>query len=245
MDSEFAQLLSRLTGRPVRVRLNDNVRTLVSTRGSRGTGPLEASIHRLFLHAPADVQQALAEFLVRPDRGNRSVIRRYAALQRDSGPEPGTPRVGSPQGQHYDLLPIACRNNAEHFGDALDFTICWGKRPRTRPRPQRNILLGTCCAAHRLVRIHPILDAPDVPPFFLDFIVFHEMLHLAVPAPVGPGGRSLHHCPEFRRRERQHPNYRAAIAWQDAHIDRILRRWRRVPASPPDTTHDNVQGTLF
>jgi len=73
----------------------------------------------------------------------------------------------------------------------------------------------------RLIRIHPSLDRPEVPEFYVAFIVFHEMLHQSVPAREANGRRIVHGA-EFRRRERQHPDFARALAWERLNIRLLL-----------------------
>ena len=60
----------------------------------------------------------------------------------------------------------------------------------------------------RIIRIHPTLDRVEVPEFYVAAVVFHEMLHQAVPARE-VNGRRIVHGAEFRRRERAVPGPRA------------------------------------
>jgi predicted metallopeptidase len=64
-----------------------------------------------------------------------------------------------------------------------------------------------------------------VPAFFVDYIVFHEMLHQAIPARQS-GSRRQHHGPEFRARERAYPDYEKAIAWERENIGMLLGKPR-------------------
>src|SRR5690606_29333980 len=129
-----------------------------------------------------------------------------------------------PVGEFYDLGPIAARLNRRYFGGRLRFDITWGRRvPAGRRRRQRQITLGLCHSEDRVIRIHRILDSPDVPLFYLEYVIYHEMAHLAVPSRVCPeSGRRFHHTPEFYDLERRYPRYREALLWQNANLDRML-----------------------
>jgi hypothetical protein len=73
----------------------------------------------------------------------------------------------------------------------------------------------------RLIRIHPTLDRPEVPEFYVAAVVFHEMLHQAVPARE-VGGRRIVHGAEFRRRERAYPDHARAKAWEERNLGLLL-----------------------
>ena len=62
-----------------------------------------------------------------------------------------------------------------------------------------------------------------MPLFFVEFIVFHEMLHQLFPSSNGPG-RRVHHPRAFRDRERAFPLYEAAIGWERENLRALLHR---------------------
>ena len=59
----------------------------------------------------------------------------------------------------------------------------------------------------RIIRIHPILDDKRVPREFVQYIVFHELLHAVVPGTV-INNRRYDHPPEFRKIEKSFPKYK-------------------------------------
>lgn len=85
---------------------------------------------------------------------------------------------------------------------------------------------GSYLPAKRLIRIHPALDQAFVPQSFVEFIVYHELLHHVIP-PVRVNGRYQIHSAAFRRREREFPAYAEAIAWRQQSLRRLLRSNRR------------------
>ena len=81
--------------------------------------------------------------------------------------------------------------------------------------------MGSYSVEDRLIRIHPALDRWFVPRYFLEWIVFHEMLHQVHDIPV-VGGRRQFHTPEFLAEEKQFEGYERARAWERENLDRIL-----------------------
>ena len=61
------------------------------------------------------------------------------------------------------------------------------------------------------MRVHPLLDDDRVPRFFVEYIVFHELLHAVVPAEKS-GGRRYDHSVTYRKLERSFPRYDEARA---------------------------------
>jgi hypothetical protein len=74
-----------------------------------------------------------------------------------------------------------------------------------------------------VIRIHPLLDQPFVPRWFLEYVLYHEMLHSVVPDEVDSAGRRRIHTAKFYRRERAFPRYRRARRWESENLARFLR----------------------
>jgi len=97
----------------------------------------------------------------------------------------------------------------------------WGRRRKHRPREY--FVFGTIQEEDRVIRINPALDQPFVPPWFLRYVLYHEMLHSVVPDKTLPGGRRRVHTEEFSRRERKFPGYLRARRWEEENLARFLR----------------------
>lgn len=229
----LARRLELAHQRPVLLSVTDNYRQMLSS--SLHEGVLRARVHHMFLDAPASVQEALVRYMVNQERDASLIVGQYIDQNghriRASRPV-STPLVT--QGRTHDLLALFRKLNHQYFGDTVDALITWGRRVRVR-RPRRTIKLGSYSAIERLIRIHPVLDQPWVPRYFVSYIVYHEMLHHVIPASRGvsrdgsgsgrrlSGGRRTQHPPEFVARERVFRYYDRAIAWEKAHVGRLLR----------------------
>ena len=84
-------------------------------------------------------------------------------------------------------------------------------------------MFGTIQEEDRIIRIHPLLDAPFVPTWFLEYVIYHEMLHAIVPEEIDETGRRRIHTSEFYRREQKFHCYQRARRWEDENLDRFLR----------------------
>lgn len=126
------------------------------------------------------------------------------------------------EGRYFDLREIFDRLNAKHFRHRLkNYTVEWGRRRKRRPKDY--FVFGTIQEDDRVIRINPSLDQPFVPTWFLEYVMYHEMLHSVVPDEVGPNGRRRVHTKEFYRREQEFPAYRRARRWEDENLARFLR----------------------
>ena len=84
------------------------------------------------------------------------------------------------EGKHFDLRTNFDRLNERYFGGKLrGYTVVWGRRRKRRPKEY--FIFGTIQEEDRVIRINPLLDQQFVPPWFLRYILYHEMLHAVVP----------------------------------------------------------------
>jgi len=179
-------------------------------------------LHHMFLDAPDDVVEELLCYLAEGDARASRRIGRYIESNRHRIKRLERRLILRSRGEHHDLAEIFDHVVAAYFPEcANDALITWGKLPPRRRR-RRSIRLGTYTHDQKLIRIHPALDQAHVPRFFVAFVVFHELLHHVVPA-CDQGDRLDHHPPEFKRRERMHPDYRRAVRWETEHLDTLLR----------------------
>ncbi len=218
----LADALSELLAEPVRLTVHDNRSTMVSFR--RNPGVIHYRVHHMFLEAPADVVSALAAF-AGPARGTKG-RRREAGARIDGFVRRNRARIAAPRtdrlearGRVHDLQAIFDRLNEERFGGAIEARIGWG--PVRGGRRRRTVKTGVYVHDARVIRIHPNLDRDEVPEFYVAAVVFHEMLHQAVPA-RDVAGRRIVHGPEFRRRERAYPDHARAKAWEERNLPLLL-----------------------
>ena len=92
------------------------------------------------------------------------------------------------QGQCHDLLEIYNAVNRQYFNNKIRIRITWRREQHGRPCCHQSIQMGTCHVEDRLITIHRALDRYLVPRFFVELIVFHEMLHIKYP-PLRKNGR--------------------------------------------------------
>lgn len=208
-------------GRP-RVVFTDNLNTMLSIK--RGQGVWTLRMHRMFAAAPPAVLRAVAQYAQSQDRRSATLLRRYIDHHEHLIRPPVEPRAQpiDVQGAHHNLKAIFDELNAEYFEGAIGARITWG--PRTRRKAGReSIKLGSYSVEEQLIRIHPVLDAADVPRFFLAWIIYHEMLHEVHDMPI-VDGRRVYHTPAFRRAEARFEHYAEAVLWERTQVHKLLDR---------------------
>ena len=128
----------------------------------------------------------------------------------------------STEGRFYDLREIYDKINAQYFGSKLRrYAITWGQKRRKKPASM--IVFGSIQEEDRIIRIHPLLDREFVPRWYVEYVVFHEMLHAFVPDKYDSAGRRIVHHEGFLKREREFRFYRRAQEWERENLGRFLR----------------------
>ena len=116
----------------------------------------------------------------------------------------GRKRLRSAQGRWYDLDGIFDSLNGRFFHGLLG-------RPRMSwSQSGSRSMLGHYDPAHNAIIISRIFDHFAVPRYAVEYIVYHEMLHLKHPVRVR-GGRRCVHSAEFRAEEKLFPRLQDAL----------------------------------
>jgi hypothetical protein len=218
--ADWSRALAGRLGQPIRLVVTDNRSTMLTARPKAGR--LEVRLHHMFLTAGENILEAVADYLSDSDAAAAALIDRFVEANRTRFVAPGPTQAAlRSEGQHHDLRAIADDLARRHFGGRVEVRITWGRRVQPKRR-QRSLQLGTYLPEEHLIRIHPALDQPWVPSFFVEAVVFHEMLHHDMPAVV-QNGRRHYHTRAFRTRERSFEYHSAAQAWQKENLWRLLR----------------------
>jgi hypothetical protein len=201
--------LKKLTGADIRLTLTDNASSMISFRKEHGVTLLR--LHRMFLQAAPEVVDEIARF-VRNMRLKTPLIRQFIREHAGALPvRPAKQAVLVTQGQYHDLSAMARTVNNHYFEGRISAGITWGSR-KTGHAVRRRIL-GSYNSRTNTIRINRVLDRKNVPQYYLEFIIYHEMLH----ADMGIGkknGRREVHSREFRRREKLFRHFEKSLLWE-------------------------------
>lgn len=211
----WPDFLARELRRPVEVRIGRARSSVLRYRRDR-TGATVLHMNAFFLQAPAEIRAAVAAWM-RSGRRARAATRALNDwIRHEVGKLPApAPRRAHLQtrGRVHDLEALATPLwglfpvlHARRPG------LTWG-RAGSRQLRRRSLRLGSYSERSHLVRVHPTLDRESVPEWFVRYILFHELLHAELGIQRN-GARRVIHGPEFRRREREYPDYARAIAWE-------------------------------
>lgn len=129
----------------------------------------------------------------------------------------GRKMVTSARGNSYDLDKIFSKLNRRYFDSTLEKpTLTWSQR-KTRS------ILGHHDRVYDTIVVSKSLDSTQVPEWFVEYILYHEMLHIKHAARM-INGRRYYHTSAFRLDEKRFARYDDAQRW----LEQIARR-RRVP----------------
>jgi hypothetical protein len=168
--------------------------------------------------APRQVHQALAFILV-AKLFNKRVTSEHEVLYRQYAYQPqvlrasdiarrqrGRKVLNGAKGRVYDLEKVFTRLNRRYFNGQLHRpSLSWSARRTKR-------ILGHHDAVHDAIIISRSLDQLDVPEFLVEYVLYHEMLHIKH-RPRVVNGRRLFHTPAFRADEERFTRFDAAMDW--------------------------------
>ena len=168
-------------------------------------------------HAPAPVLEALAYVLLgkllrraipagysRRYRLylNRKDIRTRRHVMRQ---QRGRKFLSGPQGKAVNLTQVFERINLAHFdGLMAQPELGWSRTPSRS-------LLGHYDPSHNAIVISRVFDNLEIPLLAVEYVMFHEMLHLQFPVDHSRMRRCVH-TPEFKAAERKFPQLAEAKA---------------------------------
>ena len=132
-----------------------------------------------------------------------------------------------PEKTFHHLESLAGDIHRSYFSKIPPLVVRWGQQI-TRKR-RRSIRLGSYNHHTSEIRIHPLLNSPAIPVFFIQSIIHHEYLHHVLGA---------NHNSRFHRAERQFAYHREAKEWIRRNLFLLLGIKRRAamtmpPAAPP------------
>ena len=193
------------------------------------SGRVYARVSDVLEQAPPEILCALASILVsklyriKPSKEHERTYRQYVSdpLVLDAS-EAARRRRGykimtSPQGKAYDLEEIFAELNARYFAGRLT-------RPQLSWSPRRTRrILGHHDHVHGTIIISRTLDSPRIPRMVVEYVLYHEMLHVAHP-PKTAAGRTIYHSRQFRADERRFEKLDEALGWLDRIASPVRRR---------------------
>jgi hypothetical protein len=118
----------------------------------------------------------------------------------------GSKRYLGPNGRYFQLEEVFDSLNLRFFGGLLGRPeLTWSEHLAKRS-------LGHYDAAHNTIVVSRVFDKPSSPRYALEYLLFHEMLHLKHPVRMR-GLRRCVHSSEFKVEEARFPQLNEALAF--------------------------------
>jgi predicted metal-dependent hydrolase len=195
-------------------------------------GEIFVRVGEICREMPLTSQRGLAYVLVgkllrkRIPPGAREVYTAYIKSEyirdkaRDSKRARGRKVVTTSKGAVYDLDEIFTQLNEHYFkGQIPKPALTWSARKTYR-------ILGHHDATHEHISISRSLDSASVPRYVVEYVVFHEMLHIAHPT-RHVNGRRYNHTAAFKRDERKFAFFEEAELWIERNVRKLKREANR------------------
>lgn len=191
-------------------------------------GRVYARVSDILRDAPPKVLYALASILVaklyrlKTAKQHEQIYRAHTTSQAVLDDSDATRRrrgyklTTSPRGEVYDLVESFDRLNQLYFSSQLERPLLsWSLRKALR-------VLGHHDHVHKTIIISRALDSSRIPRFVLEYVLYHEMLHVKHPRRV-VSGRTVYHSRSFREDERRFERFEDALGW----LEKIAKPARR------------------
>ena len=128
--------------------------------------------------------------------------------------------VTTSKGNVYDLEQIFESLNRHYFSNKISKpALTWSAKKTYR-------ILGHHDATHDHVAISRSLDDEGVPRYVVEYVVFHEMLHIAHPT-QHVNGRRYNHTAAFKKDERKFKYFDEAERWIERNVRRLKRNVKK------------------
>jgi hypothetical protein len=173
-------------------------------------GKVLVRISDLLQGAPDDVLHAIAHILLAKiyrkeiERRHATRYRRYLGRQDVSNKAHllrqarGRKTLLSPQGRYFNLEALFDELNMRFFHGLLARPLMTWSRQLSRQN------LGHYDPAHNTIMISRIFDRTTIPKYAIEYLVYHEMLHLKHPVRLN-GSRRCVHPRAFQEEEKLFP----------------------------------------
>ena len=215
-QEEYRVLRPRAPMPPIAVRFRRF--TSLNTRIRLRDGQVLVSLSDLLEGAPESVVRAIAHILLaklykKPiDAQQELRYKRFAysaAVTRQTelirGVR-GSKRFFGPEGRYYHLDEVFDSLNAKFFGGMLGRPeLTWSEQVSKRS-------LGHYDAAHNTIVVSRVFDRPSSPRYAIEYLLYHEMLHLKHPVKLKGLRRSVHPR-AFKQEEALFPQLAEALAF--------------------------------
>lgn len=180
---------------------------------NRADGSVDVRLQRIFLEADDAVIDEIARLLC-GKRSDKAALRRFIDTSfRDSSDSVRPVRSPSvdADAQNYanhDIQAYADRLNALYLKGRSTAQVRWGRRS-TR-RSTRSIRFACYDPERNVIIMNRKMDSDQIPDYFVEYVLFHEMLHEVLGIGNRPDGKRDIHGRLFKLMESTYPDFEKA-----------------------------------
>jgi predicted metal-dependent hydrolase len=175
---------------------------------------IHLKISQYLIGAPENIIQDLAIILlakvyrVNPKKSIKDSYRAFADSIQPDIPKrkKSIPKGYELLGNYYNLQELFNNLNNKYFDNKLEVKYLGWSKNKSYTR------LGYYDRERDLLVISKIFDSKKVPQNVIEYLLYHEMLHIFMPTTTHNGRRRIH-PPEFRKIERKFPDFLKIQNW--------------------------------
>jgi hypothetical protein len=208
------------------------------------TGERVLSVPEILADPPDDVKECLIRWAMQPmsrrARRNSAFVNKKRALEetiraymdsqgvRKERASRVNPLIFEHQtkGFNYDLKEIFDALNRAYFNGEIKSYIRWGHC--ASKTSYQTVRLDKNGNPFNLITISGAYDSPGVPEYAIHGVIYHEMLHIAIPPRESKRGkRRIIHGSDFKAAERKFPFFDKWIKWEKENMWRLITNAKR------------------
>jgi hypothetical protein len=202
---DIKEVLEKKSNLKIYLKIKEYKSTYISVVKSKYC--LKISLHKLFLTAPEDIKNEVINFCLKRDKKSYDIIKKYANkcfLNLDYSYKLNLKKLVT-KGRYFDLKQIYENLNLIYFQGSLNLNITWFEKPRYRR--YSHFTFGSYDKNLKLIRINKLIDNKNFPFYFINYIVYHEMLHAVCKEEINERGNKKIHTRMFKELERKFAYY--------------------------------------
>jgi hypothetical protein len=218
--SEFQKKLENDLKKSVKLTINDNRSTMLSVKWEPGC--TKVSLHRFFVNAPDNIMKSLACYIKQEEKTISNSVRSFIedSMRKLDYSHLLNKMKLDVNGITYNLKTFLDEINKDYFDNLINLNITWFGRRNQKNRSQ--VTFGLYYEPLKLIKIHRLLDKPEVPDYMISYVIYHEMLHFVCPSYFDKNGKHRIHNKEFREKELQFKDYQIAQDWINNNRERLF-----------------------
>lgn len=217
--SRIHEELTKGTQNKIELKINNNRSTFLSVRWDAGC--TKVSLHHIFLKAPTNIMEDLACYVRQERKTISPVVKAFIEdnlKSLDYSHELDLSKLHT-KGHVYNLQTTFDELNREYFENRLNLRITWFGKPINRNK--NKLTFGLYHDPLKLIKINRLLDSPSFPSYFLEYVVYHEMVHHVCPSYYENGVHKIH-TREFKKQELKFKHFQLAQKWLEEHTEYLF-----------------------